>query len=680
MDWLKRPGIAAKLIILFLCIGFTATILMTVVGTSFLKNALFESLDVKSKLLSNYLAHQLADPLAMGEYDRMQNMIKSAQKLDSCLSYASVVAEDGRVLATTDRNVKNIRLNRDEFERSALKITKFTKRATRYPNVFEIVIPVQSTTGEESSVLRVGFSTRDAENQVWAFVASYAFLGLLVLGAGSAIYGLITRTIIIQPISVVAKLAAKISQGDLSETLYSQRTDEIGCLIRAEADMVANLREMAHLADDIAGGNLSARVEVRSERDVFGKALEKMVNSINNRIKESRKLAAIVEYSEDAIFSIGEDGTIISWNNGAEKLLGYSQKEIIGKRLNILFLEETRKEIFGLVDQVFNFAPLATYESLNVTKDGSIVDVALSISQVKDHFDKVVAVSLIARDITHKKVVEQRMKEFYGIISHELRTPLTSILGALSLLESGVIEANSEIGTELIATAKMSSDRLNRLISDILDLRKIESGNLELDIENTSSSELVSEAVNAMQGMAKDRKIKLTTDLRNQCLLAVDTDRVTQVITNLVSNAIKYSEKSGGVIIYDEQPSNQGMLRILIQDSGCGIPKEAQPKLFQKFMQVDSSDTRAKEGSGLGLAICKAIVEQHGGTIGFESEPGVGSTFWFELPQIDEAMKRVLLAQSQVNRDMDDIMTPKIIERRPLTIVRNKEPQHRIRR
>jgi signal transduction histidine kinase len=307
---------------------------------------------------------------------------------------------------------------------------------------------------------------------------------------------------------------------------------------------------------------------------------------------------------------------------------------------------------------------MATYEAVNVRKDGSMVDVALSISQVKDHADKVVAVSLIARDITHKKIVEQRMREFYGIISHELRTPLTSILGALSLLESGVIEANSEIGAELISTAKMSSERLNRLISDILDLRKIESGNLELNIENADSTVLIESAINSMQGMAKDRRIKLTTRLTNRCVLAVDTDRVTQIITNLISNAIKYSDRKGSVLIYDEQPSNPDMLRISIQDNGPGIPAEFQPKLFQKFMQVDSSDTRAKEGSGLGLAICQAIVTEHGGAIGFVSKEGAGSTFWFELPQIDEAMKQVLEAQSIAARSPD---------RRPLALVRNGE-------
>jgi PAS domain S-box-containing protein len=664
MIQLTKPGIAAKLIITFIIIGSTAALLLSIVGTSFLKAALFDSLDTKSKLLTTYLAHELVEPVTLGDYDRMQSLIKSAQKLDGSLSYASVVTDDGRVLASTDISVKNIKLNRDSFERSALKVRGFSKTQTKYSNIFETAMPLNLPEGEERTILRAGYSTSAAEAQIVELVLSFIGLQLLILLAGGAVYSFMTRKTIIQPLSRVARLAAKISQGDLSETLYSNRSDEIGCLIRAEADMVENLRKIASVADEIADGNLSVRIDVHSEKDVFGKALEKMVKSLNSRIKEARKLAAIVEYSEDAIFSISADGGVLSWNNGAEKLLGYEASEILGQKLNIFFPDESREEIFSLVDLVFHSHPMATYESINVRKDGSHVDVALSISQVKDHADRVVAVSIIARDITHKKIVEQRMREFYGIISHELRTPLTSILGALSLLESGVIEANSEVGAELISTAKMSSERLNRLISDILDLRKIESGNLELDIETADSTVLIESAVNSMQGLARDRQINIATKLTNRCFLAVDRDRVTQVITNLISNAIKYSDKEGSVLVYDEQPSNPAMLRVSIQDNGPGIPTESQPKLFQKFMQVDSSDTRAKEGSGLGLAICKAIVEEHGGTIGLASQEGAGSTFWFELPQIDDTMKQVLEAQLMAARNPD---------RKPLALVLNGE-------
>jgi methyl-accepting chemotaxis protein len=293
MIWLTKPGIAAKLIITFIIIGTMASVLLAVVGTSFLKAALFDSLDTKSKLLTHYLAHELVEPLTKGEYDRMQRIMKAEQKLDSSLSYATVITEEGRVLATTDKSLKNVKVTLDSVEKSAFKMRTFAKLQMKNPNVIETEMPLALPAGEERTILKVGYSTTAPYGQILALVLSLIGLELLILVTGAAIYSLITRKIILQPISRVAKLAAQISQGDLSETLYSNRSDEIGCLIRAEAEMVKNLRKFASVADEIAGGNLSVHIDVHSEKDVFGKALEKMVESLNSRIKEARKLAAI---------------------------------------------------------------------------------------------------------------------------------------------------------------------------------------------------------------------------------------------------------------------------------------------------------------------------------------------------------------------------------------------------
>jgi PAS domain S-box-containing protein len=650
-----RLNIAAQLIVPFIAISLITTVWLGISNVLAMDKALFDSLDARSQIITQLLSNELSDPLSMGEYDHMQSILVSTQKLDHCLCYAVIVAADGRVLASLDPSVMHVRLNRDEFERSALTAEKYLRRKTRYANVFEIVTPVMTSSGDKGGVLRAGFSTSTAEETMRTLALEILIIGALALIAGISIYVVIIRESIIQPISNVVSLATKISEGDLSKTVETTRSDEIGQLLKAEGEMVRCLRAMANIAESIADGDLSVHVDVRSEADVFGKAFEKMVASLNRQSKEIRQLAAIVEYSEDAIFSITNDGKIISWNKGAQKLFGHAAPAIVGQSVELLLLAEDRETFFSLIGNAFDDVPLESYETVNVRCDGSTVHVALSVSPVKTQTDKVVAVSVIARDITHKKIVEERMKDFYSIVSHELRTPLTSIRGALGLLAGGVVAADSQEGTDLILTAKSSTERLGRLINDILDLRKVENGQMDLNITSVDSTDLVNNAVDAMRGMAQDRAVSLWTDCSHRCILTVDMDRATQVMTNLISNAIKYSDAGGAIHVSAALSEKPGMLRFSIKDQGPGIAEDVRHKLFRKFQQIDSSDTRAKEGTGLGLAISKAIVEQHGGTIGMDGALGLGSTFWFELPISAERLPQEPPTESSILVIEDDL-------------------------
>ena len=632
MIQLRRLGIAAQLIVPFIAISVLTIVLLGASYVVALNKALFDSLDSKSLIITQNLSSELSDPLSMGEYDRMQRMLVSMQTLDDCLFYAVVVSADGRVLASTDPTVKNVRLDRDDFEKSALAAEKYIRRDTKYSNLFEIVAPVMSASGEKCGVLRAGFSRSAAEETIRDSTVEILLIGAFALIVGIGTYIFVIRKSIIRPITKVAELAARISEGDLSRTVQTSRDDEIGKLLKAQAEMVHYLRDMAKIAESIAAGDLSVSVGVRSEVDVFSKALDGMVKSLNLQRNEISQLAAIVEYSEDAIYSVSKDGKIISWNKSAEKLFGYMAEAIVGNSVELLFLKDDRTAFLDLISKVFDNQPLELSETVNVKQDGSSVHVSLSVSPVKTDDIKTLAVSIIARDITDKKLVEERIREFYSIVSHELRTPLTSIRGALCLLDAGLVEAGSQEGSELIAIAKSSTERLGRLINDILDLRKIESGNLDLIITNVEASELLDNAVTAMQTMANDRGTHLLVDCCCNGKVVADIDRVTQVMTNLISNAIKFSETGGSIYVKAARSETLGMLRFSIKDEGQGISDEGQLKLFQKFEQVDSSDTRAKEGTGLGLAISKAIVEQHGGSIGVQSATGAGSTFWFELP------------------------------------------------
>lgn len=345
----------------------------------------------------------------------------------------------------------------------------------------------------------------------------------------------------------------------------------------------------------------------------------------------AEKLAAIVNTSTDAIIGRELDGTITSWNPGAERMFGFSKDEAVSQNISIIIPEEKHEEMDGFTKTISDGNSVIDAETIRTKKDGSKLDVSISLTPLRNQIGTITGASIIARDITNRKEVERRISEFYSTVSHELRTPLTSIRGALTLVADEIVEPGSEEAREMVQIARNSSERLVNIINDILDLRKIEAGKLELNFETVSGRSLISSAIQIMTGMAQKANVQLSNLMENDISLYADSSRLLQVLTNLISNAIKYSEPNKLVTLTAEATASC-MVRFSVTDEGPGIPLEFQHKLFEKFQQVDSSDTRAKEGSGLGLSICKAIVLEHGGKIGLQSKPGVGTTFWFELP------------------------------------------------
>ena len=237
----------------------------------------------------------------------------------------------------------------------------------------------------------------------------------------------------------------------------------------------------------------------------------------------------------------------------------------------------------------------------------------------------------IVSDITHRKEAERRVSEFYSMVSHELRTPLTSIKAALGLISSDQAGEVSDESRELIDIAVGESDRLIRLINDILDIRKIQAQKMEVFIKALDAEEVVLATVESMRAIGIAAQIQLSYEVAERADVLGDRDRIIQVLTNLLSNAIKVSTPLSKVHVQVEVTRDQ-FVRFSVIDQGPGISPEDKEKVFAMFQQLDSSDSRARGGTGLGLAISKAIVEQMGGEIDFVSTLGQGTTFWFLLP------------------------------------------------
>ena len=234
------------------------------------------------------------------------------------------------------------------------------------------------------------------------------------------------------------------------------------------------------------------------------------------------------------------------------------------------------------------------------------------------------------KDITERQKVDRMKNEFVSTVSHELRTPLTSIKGALDLIRGGVSGDLPDKLSSMIDIAYTNTDRLVRLINDILDIEKIESGNMEFRFQPTEIGPLLEQAVQANMAYGVVFEVRFVLEDVPEATVNGDPDRLTQVLTNLLSNAAKFSPAGAEVAITAAR--RNGTVRLSVRDRGPGVPEEHRDRLFEKFTQADSSDARQKGGTGLGLSISKAIVEKHGGTIGFTTALGEGSTFFVDLP------------------------------------------------
>jgi len=341
----------------------------------------------------------------------------------------------------------------------------------------------------------------------------------------------------------------------------------------------------------------------------------------------------IIESAIEAYVSIDGSGVIVGWNNEATELFGWSHEEAVGAKLveklvPAQFSNDYVEKISAFLQSKDSLSMSKRMEAFSVHKDGHVFPIEMAIFPV--HWDEGINYCAFVHDISDRREAEARVSEFYSIVSHELRTPLTSIKGALGMIDGGTCGEIAPKASRLVTIALQNCNRLVRLINDILDIRKIEAGKMELDIQELDVEAIVNRVIEDLQPLAAASKLTLIADLNFYGSIKGDPDRVTQILTNLVSNAIKFSSADGKVTIRTTKGSRK-FLRFNVIDEGPGIPANQIHKLFGKFSQLDSSMTRKKGGTGLGLAISKALVEQHGGVIGVDSVHTKGSTFWFEL-------------------------------------------------
>ena len=399
--------------------------------------------------------------------------------------------------------------------------------------------------------------------------------------------------------------------------------DEIGVLARSYNSLIQQVEEAQQNLKEM-NANLESMVAERT------KALE----------SSEYFQRSIIENMADGLITSDEQGVITSYNPAAASIFQYDAKEIIGKNINILVPDSqniNHKEIlknYKIDNKKETYVNRREVEGKR--KDGSTFPMGLSTSQVVLS-DRKIFLGVV-RDITERKQMEKMKNEFVSTVSHELRTPLTAIRGSLGLVNSGAMGEFPEKAKELLIIAANNTERLLLLINDILDMQKIESGQMVFNFKNISLMPLIEQAIEENAAFGEQYGVTFVIDrpLEDAQLFA-DKDRLMQVFSNLFSNAAKYSTKGSKVSIHVSRHNKS--IRIAVTDHGTGIPEEFQPRLFEKFTQSDSSTTRKVGGTGLGLSIVKVIVETHGGKIDFISREGIGTTFTVDFPEIGSDQK-----------------------------------------
>ena len=388
-------------------------------------------------------------------------------------------------------------------------------------------------------------------------------------------------------------------------------------------------------------------------RHAYGKLTEDYT-SLNRRLQQQlgelgearrqveasgRKLALFAERSPIAVIEFDAGARIQQINRAAELLFGYTPEELAGQSAHKLILQQFHAEFdAGWRSIIETREPVSGLKLRNPRRDGIAIVCEWTVTPLVNPAGDIVAVIAQGRDITQQLEAERVKKEFTSTLSHELRTPLTSIIGSLQLINSGVLGEPDKDITELTTVAERNAQRLLDLINDILDIEKIESGKLSLVPEVLPLEELVRESL--VLNRAFGERFKVRFEFPGSPVpvrVHVDRKRVLQVLTNLLSNAAKFSPEGGTVDVSVAVSGDR--VRVGVHDRGPGIPENFRSRMFSRFAQADSAFTRQKGGTGLGLAICKHMIEMMDGTIGFEDREGGGTTFWFEFPLAADVAK-----------------------------------------
>jgi len=374
------------------------------------------------------------------------------------------------------------------------------------------------------------------------------------------------------------------------------------------------------------------------------------LDDITERKEAERKtalLAAIVEFSDDAIISKSLDGTILSWNSGAEHLFGYNAAETVGQHISLIIPPERMGEEREIIAQIHAGKSVAHFDTVRRTKDGRLIDISLSVSPILDADGKVIGASKTARDITERKRIDiellrymrelersnQELDDFAYIASHDLKEPLRGLFNHATFLLEDYAAKLDEDGVRRLNRLAHLSQRMEHLVNDLLYFSRL--GRTELAIQETDLNLIISDIEQMMESTLKEKNAHIRVPQKLPAIVC-DRPRITEVFRNLITNAVKYNNKTERIVevgYLENLETLQGTENSVfyIRDNGVGIAPEFYQEIFRIFRRLQRTTESKEEGTGVGLTFVKKIIERHKGRIWLESEPGQGTVFYFTL-------------------------------------------------
>ena len=399
------------------------------------------------------------------------------------------------------------------------------------------------------------------------------------------------------------------------------------------------LKKINQKVKDLIAGDYSQVLDLQGSTEITN-----ITNNLNdlsevirltqeNLEQESKRLHSILSYMTDGVLATNRRGQIIMINDMAKKQLGVQKEDVLNKSILELLKIEDEYELRDLITQI----PELMIDSQDV--NGEFLSLRVRFALVRRESGFISGLVAVLHDTTEQEKEERERRLFVSNVSHELRTPLTSVKSYLEALDEGALY--DPVAPDFIKVSLDETNRMMRMVTDLLHLSRIDNATTQLDVELINFTAFITFILNRfdkMRGQDQEKKYELVRDYPiNSVWIEIDTDKMTQVIDNILNNAIKYSPDGGKITVSMKTTDDQMILSI--KDQGLGIPKQDLPKIFDRFYRVDRARSRAQGGTGLGLAIAKEIIKQHNGFIWAKSEYGKGSTFTIVLPYDKDAVK-----------------------------------------
>ncbi len=449
-----------------------------------------------------------------------------------------------------------------------------------------IAVPIISSNNDVAGAIYISADLSGIEENIMSINKILTSATILALCITALLGNLLSRTFT-GPIKEVTSKAERLAKGDFGQTIAVKSRDEVGQLT-----------------------------------EMFNYLTVRLKSTLDEMSREKNKVEAILTNMTDGIIAVNAEGVVIHANPAAYKIFNIREEDLYNRN----FDEAAEKLDLGIT---FNDILNDSDKNYNILSINNLI-IKISVVQIINEQNKAEGAMLVLQDVTEQEKLDKMRKEFVANVSHELRTPLTTIRSYTETLLDGALD-NKEYTLNFLKVINSESERMTRLVKDLLQLSKLDYDKMEWNMKSLSILNILRDCVVKMEMAAKQKNQSLSFEAIGElCEINGDKDRIEQVIINIISNAIKYTPDNGSIKVTAKRLKDS--VEIRIADSGIGIPKEDLPRLFERFYRVDKARSRSMGGTGLGLSIAKNIVEAHKGSIRIESEYGKGSEVIINFP------------------------------------------------